>query len=228
MPQLDFVHINASYHEKKSVTEVLHDVSFSVPNGKICSLLGPSGSGKTTLLKIAAGTKDYEGDFRIDGYEMREVNPAERNLSWVSQEYILYPHLTIYDNIAYPLKAMRASRKETDEKVIKIAEELGIDFLLTRKPAQLSGGQQQKVALARALVKNPSYVLLDEPLSNLDQISHEEIRAFVRDTLSSRTITSIFVTHNQADAIYMGDMIVKLSKDGRLLSQEVNAEREDG
>lgn len=222
MPQLDFVNCKASYkNKKKQIIEVLHDISFSVPNGKICSLLGPSGSGKTTILKIAAGLLDYEGDFRMDGYEMNGVSPRIRNVGLVSQEFILYPHLTIFDNIAFPLIAMRCSRKEIDEKVNNIAKELGLELFLTRKPKQLSGGQQQRVAIARALVKSPSYILLDEPLANIDPTSKMEIRSFIREVLSNRNITAIYVTHDEDEARFMGDMIVRIN-DGKVSNVAIN------
>lgn len=225
MPQLDFVNVKATYkNKKKEVVEALHDISFSIPNGKICALLGPSGSGKSTILKVAAGLMDYEGDFRIDGYEMHGVEPKIRNVGWVSQEYMLYPHLTIYDNIAFPLKAMRCSRKEIDEKVEKITKELGIYEFLTRKPRQLSGGQQQRVALARAIIKSPSYILLDEPLANIDPMMKLEIKQFVREVLSSRNITAIYVTHDESEAFFLGDMIVRINE-GLVTSVNVNERR---
>lgn len=221
MPQLDYVNCSASYKNKKTLTEVIHNISFSVPNGKICCLLGPSGSGKTTLLKIAAGLLDYEGDFRMDGYEMHGATPKERNVGWVSQEFILYPHLTIFDNIAFPLKSMRCTRKEIDEKVINIANELGLSLFLTRKPKQLSGGQQQRVAIARAMVKSPSFILLDEPLANVDKVSKLEIRSFIRKALSERNITAIYVTHDEEEALFMGDMIVRIDE-GKVKTINVN------
>jgi multiple sugar transport system ATP-binding protein len=191
-------------------------ISLAVRNGEFMVLLGPSGCGKTTFLRIIAGLeKPSSGEIVIGGEVVNEVPPRARGIAMVFQSYGLYPHFTVRDNIAFPLKTQRTARAEIARKVEWAAQLLGIDHLLSRRPRQLSGGERQRVALARALVRDPTVFLLDEPLSNLDA----KLRATARNELKQfqqrvRT-TTIYVTHDQVEAMGMGDRIAVISH-GRL------------
>ncbi|EQD38674.1 sugar ABC transporter, ATP-binding protein, partial [mine drainage metagenome] len=149
--------------------EAVHDVSLEVADEEFLVLLGPSGCGKTTMLRMIAGLEDLsEGHIFIDGRDVSDVAPKDRDIAMVFQDYALYPHMTVYDNLAFGLKLRRTSRKEIDVRVHRAAEMLGLTELLQRKPKALSGGQRQRVALGRAVVREPKVFLMDEPLSNLD------------------------------------------------------------
>jgi multiple sugar transport system ATP-binding protein len=184
-------------------------VNLSIQEGELLVILGPSGCGKTTLMRMIAGLiVPTDGEILIGGKQVTKLPPRARNIAMVFQSYALYPHMTVYRNIAFPLKAQGAFTKvEIDEKVHHAATVLGIESLLDRKPRQLSGGERQRVALARAMVKEPSVLLLDEPLSNLDA----KLRASARDELQRFQrrlgITTIFVTHDQVEAMGLGDRI---------------------
>jgi len=186
------------------------DVSLSIKKGEFLVILGPSGSGKSTLLRMIAGLeKPTAGDIIIGDQVVTKLPPRVRHIAMVFQSYALYPHMKIFDNIAFPLRAQGGfSKEEIAEKVQWAASTLGIAQLLDRKPRQLSGGERQRVALARALVKEPTVLLLDEPLSNLDA----KLRASARDELQQFQrrlgITTIFVTHDQVEAMGLGDRIV--------------------
>lgn len=188
-------------------------VDLSTKEGELLVLLGPSGCGKTTLLRMIAGLeKPTSGDVLIGGQVVNDLPPRARKIAMVFQSYALYPHLKVYDNIAFPLKAQRVSKAEIPKKVAWAASLFGIELLLHRKPRQLSGGERQRVALARALVREPSVFLFDEPLSNLDA----KLRASARDELKQFQrrigITSIYVTHDQVEAMGLGDRIAVLDR----------------
>jgi len=183
-------------------------VDLAIRQGEFLVILGPSGCGKTTLMRMIAGLeRPTAGQVVIGGKVVNHLPPRARKIAMVFQSYALYPHMTIFDNIAFPLKAKRMPREATQEKVEWAATLLGIERLLERKPRQLSGGERQRVALARALVKEPEVMLLDEPLSNLDA----KLRASARDELQrfqwQMGITTIFVTHDQIEAMGLGDRI---------------------
>jgi len=191
----------------------VNDVDLSIPEGELAVILGPSGCGKTTLMRMIAGLeKPTSGTISIGGEDVTDLPPRARPLAMVFQSYALYPHMTIFKNISFPLRAFgNLSAAEIKEKVDWAASILGIQHLLDRKPRQLSGGERQRVALGRALVKEPKVLLLDEPLSNLDA----KLRASARDELQRFQrrlgITTIFVTHDQIEALGMGDRIIVMS-----------------
>lgn len=189
--------------------DAVSDVDLVVEDGEFLVLLGPSGCGKSTLLRILAGLElPTYGDIVIDGKIATRLQPKDRNVAMVFQNYSLYPHLTIGENIAFPLRVRREAKEEVDRKVKWAANLVGIENLLSRKPRQTSGGERQRTALARSLVRNPDYFLLDEPLSNLDaklrHNSREELRQF-HDRVQA---TSIYVTHDQVEAMGLGERIV--------------------
>jgi spermidine/putrescine ABC transporter ATP-binding subunit len=189
--------------------EVVGRSSFSIGEGELFTLLGPSGCGKTTLLRLIAGfyTPD-EGEIRFDGARVNEVPPHERGIGMVFQNYALWPHMTVFDNVAYGLKLRELGRAEIGERVAAVLDKVRLSGLGERYPGQLSGGQQQRVALARALVLNPKILLLDEPLSNLDAKIRIQVRAEIRKLQKELGITTVYVTHDQEEALTLSDRIV--------------------
>ncbi len=193
-------------------TEVLRDVNLDIGDGEFVVFVGPSGCGKTTLMRMIAGLEDISaGDLMIDGTRMNDVPPAKRGIAMVFQSYALYPHMTLYDNMAFGLKLAGAKKPEIDAAVKNAAKILHIDHLLERKPKQLSGGQRQRVAIGRAITRKPKVFLFDEPLSNLDAALRVKMRlefARLHDELKT---TMIYVTHDQVEAMTLADKIVVLS-----------------
>ena len=205
-------------------TEVLSRFSLSVPSGTLCSLLGPSGCGKTTALRIVVGLLEPdEGRVVLHGRDITDLPPKERNLGMVFQNYALFPHLDVFENIAYGLRRRRFSERRVREEVGKALELVRLDGYDRRAVAELSGGQQQRVALARALVINPEMLLLDEPLSNLDARLRADLRDDLRRIVDELRITTLFVTHDQEEAMSVAD-IVAVVRDGRL--EQAGAPRE--
>ncbi len=189
------------------------DVSLEVMDGEFVTLLGPSGCGKTTTLLMIAGIyKPTKGRIYFDDEDVTDIPPKDRNVGMVFQSYALYPHMTVYENIAFPLRIKKLPKNEIDRRVREVAKLLRIDHLLDRKPGQLSGGQQQRVALARALVKEPDVLLLDEPLSNLDALLRVYMRAELKRLQKELKITTIYVTHDQVEAMSMSDRIVVMNE----------------
>lgn len=217
MSYLEFCNFSAFYKlKKKQYLTVLNNLSFKIEDGEFVAVLGPSGCGKTTLLKAIMGFCEYtEGDILIDGQLVEKLKLNTQTFSYVSQEYSLYPHLTVYENIAFPLRNRRVLQTEIDRLVRKTAAEFQIDFLLTRKPFQLSVGQQQRVALARAFVKEPTLILLDEPFSNQDGISGTIARQLIKKMHENYHVTFILVTHDLDDARYLADKTIIMS-DGKI------------
>ncbi len=197
---------------------VLKGVSMQLRQGEVVSLLGPSGSGKTTLLRAVAGLEGPKrgritiGDRVVyDGAAKKEIPAEERNLGLVFQSYALWPHKTVFENVAYPLKLRKVSGAEVRERVQAVLDQLGLGKLGQRHPHALSGGQQQRVAIGRALVYSPPVILLDEPLSNLDAKLREEARAFLRELIIRLGLSALMVTHDQSEAMAISDRILLLN-----------------
>lgn len=195
---------------------VINKLNATFEDGSFNVIIGKSGCGKTTLLKTIIGLLPYDGDIDVDGNDFDLYTIPERNLAYVSQDFALYPHLTIFDNIAFPLKLNGAAREEIIETVSKIAAELNLTHCLTRKPRHLSGGQQQRVALARAMVKSPSIYMFDEPLSNVDPSLRAEERQYIKSTIKKYGATAIYVTHDLQEAWSLADKIFVMDE-GRIV-----------
>ncbi len=194
-------------------TPVVENLSLEIENGEMMALLGPSGCGKTTTLLCISGIHRISAGRILFGQrEVHKLKPQERNVGIVFQNYALYPHLSIYENIAFPLRIRKETQKEIKEKVEEIASVLRVSELLDRRPAQLSGGQQQRIALARALVREPDVLLLDEPLANLDATLRLEMRAEVRRIQQETKVSAILVTHDQVEAMSMCDRIALIQE----------------
>lgn len=192
------------------------DVSFGIEKGKLVGLLGPSGSGKTTILRMLAGLeKQDEGDVIIDGKNVNTLTPDQRKIGFVFQSYALFPYMTVYDNIAYGLKVQKRDKKFIKNRVHELLELVGLPGVGKRYPDQLSGGQRQRIALARALAPQPEVLLLDEPFAAIDAKVRKELRTWLRETIDKVGITSIFVTHDQDEAIEIADEIIITNK-GRI------------
>jgi multiple sugar transport system ATP-binding protein len=190
-------------------TGAVSAVSLGIQDHEFIVLLGPSGCGKSTLLKMIAGLEDVsDGEIYIDGKLVNYVRPADRNVAMVFQNYALYPHMTVAENIGFPLKMTGVSKHETSQRVQRAARSLGLDSFLERRPEQLSGGQRQRVALGRAIVREPAVFLMDEPLSNLDAQLRVQTREELLRLHARLQTTTIYVTHDQIEAMTMGHRIV--------------------
>jgi ABC-type sugar transport system ATPase subunit len=202
-------------HLSKSFGSVsaVEDLNLHIHDGEFVAFLGPSGCGKTTTLLMLAGIyKPTSGAIRFGEQVVNQVPPRERNIGMVFQSYALYPHMSVFSNIAYPLKLKKVPKQEQQIRVKRIADVMGIGDLLDRRPGQLSGGQQQRVALGRALVKEPDILLFDEPLSNLDARLRLTMRGEIKHLQKRLGITSVFVTHDQTEAMTMADRIAIMSR----------------
>jgi multiple sugar transport system ATP-binding protein len=192
----------------------LAPLDLTVPDGELVVLVGPSGCGKSTTLRIIAGLEEpSSGEVHIGGRRVTEVAPAERDIAMVFQSYALYPHMTVFENLAFSLRLRKVARADIERRVRATAASLGIDGLLARLPRQLSGGQRQRVAIGRAVVRDPSVFLFDEPLSNLDAQLRAEMRREIARIHQRAGTTSVYVTHDQTEAMTLADRIVVL-KDG--------------
>ena len=192
----------------------VHDFNLEIADKEFIVLVGPSGCGKSTTLRMVAGLEDIsEGDLLINGKRMNDVEPKDRDIAMVFQNYALYPHMTVYENMAFALKLRKVPKDEIDKKVREAAEILDITQYLERKPKALSGGQRQRVAIGRAIVRNPQVFLMDEPLSNLDAKLRNQMRAEIIKLRQRIDTTFIYVTHDQTEAMTLGDRIV-IMKDG--------------
>jgi multiple sugar transport system ATP-binding protein len=189
--------------------QVLHGVSIDIPDGEFVILVGPSGCGKSTLLRMIAGLESVtDGEIHIGRRVVNDVPPKERDIAMVFQNYALYPHMSVADNMAFSLKLKRASRTEIERRVTGAAEILGLSPLLDRYPRQLSGGQRQRVAMGRAIVRDPQVFLFDEPLSNLDAKLRVAMRTEIKELHQRLKTTTVYVTHDQIEAMTMADKIV--------------------
>lgn len=187
------------------------DISLTVNDGDFITLLGPSGCGKSTLLRLIAGLeKPTNGKVILDEKELNNIPPGDRNMAMVFQSYALYPHMSVFDNIASALKIRKIPPEEIKNRVSVVSSNLGLTDLLNRKPKQLSGGQRQRVALARALVRKPDVFLLDEPLSNLDALLREKVRAELKQLFANQNKPVIYVTHDQTEAMTLSSKVVVL------------------
>ena len=205
-------------------TRALEDVNITINDGEFVVLVGPSGCGKTTLLRMVAGLEDItEGEISIGKKTVNEVAPKDRDIAMVFQNYALYPHMSVYDNMAFSLKLRKLSKDEIDQKVKEAAKTLEISELLDRKPKALSGGQRQRVAMGRAIVRNPQAFLMDEPLSNLDAKLRVQMRAELGQLHTQLQTTTLYVTHDQVEAMTMGDRVAVIRK-GEL--QQIDTPRE--
>ena len=210
------------YVELKNINKNFGDykasdnVNFGVEKGKLIGLLGPSGSGKTTILRMIAGLETPDsGDIIIDGVRVNDLEASKRGIGFVFQNYALFRYMTVYDNIAFGLRVQKADKKKIDERVRELIKLIGLEGLEKRYPSQLSGGQRQRVAFARALAPNPQLLLLDEPFAAIDAKVRKELRSWLREMIEKLGVTSIFVTHDQDEAIEVADEIIITNK-GRI------------
>jgi len=205
-------------------TRALENVNIEIHDGEFVVLVGPSGCGKTTLLRMVAGLEDItEGEISIADKVVNEVAPKDRDIAMVFQNYALYPHMSVYDNMAFSLKLRKLPKDEIDTKVKEAAKTLEIGELLDRKPKALSGGQRQRVAMGRAIVRNPQAFLMDEPLSNLDAKLRVQMRAELGELHSQLETTTLYVTHDQVEAMTMGDRVAVIRKG---VLQQIDTPRE--
>ena len=210
------------YVELKNINKNFGDykasdnVNFGVEKGKLIGLLGPSGSGKTTILRMIAGLETPDsGDIIIDGVRVNDLAASKRGIGFVFQNYALFRYMTVYDNVAFGLELQKADKKKIDERVRELIKLIGLEGLEKRYPSQLSGGQRQRVAFARALAPNPQLLLLDEPFAAIDAKVRKELRSWLREMIEKLGVTSIFVTHDQDEAIEVADEIIITNK-GRI------------
>ena len=199
--------------QKKYTPKVIpvKDITIEVEDGEFLTLLGPSGCGKSTLLRLIAGLETpTQGEVSIGGKNVNGVAPGDRDIAMVFQSYALYPHMSVAENISTALKLRKISKSEIETRVHQVADKLALGSLLDRKPAQLSGGQRQRVALARALVRNPEVFLLDEPLSNLDALLREQVRAELKQLFKQQNKPIVYVTHDQTEAMTLSSKVAVL------------------
>ena len=217
MASLSLKHIEKIY---ENGYHAVHDFNLEVEDKEFIIFVGPSGCGKSTTLRMIAGLEDIsEGEFKIDGVLMNDVEPKDRDIAMVFQSYALYPHMTVRDNMGFALKLRNVPKEEIDKKVDEVAKILDLEKLLDRKPKALSGGQRQRVAMGRAIVRNPKVFLMDEPLSNLDAKLRVQMRTEIAKLHERLGTTIIYVTHDQTEAMTLGTRIVVM-KDG--IVQQIN------
>lgn len=209
MAEIELRRVTKRFHDSEAVREA----SFTIHDGEFFILVGPSGCGKSTLLNMIVGLEEItEGEIRLDGVRINDVDPKDRNMAMVFQSYALYPHLSVRENMAFPLKLAKLPRAEIDRRVAQAAEILELAEFLARKPVVLSGGQRQRVAMGRAIVREPKVFLLDEPLSNLDAKLRGQMRTEIARLQRRLGTTTIYVTHDQTEAMTLGDRIAVLRR----------------
>lgn len=220
MSELNLNHIKKVY---PNGFEAVKDFNLDVKDGEFVIFVGPSGCGKSTTLRMIAGLEDISGgDLYIDGNRVNDLDPKDRKIAMVFQSYALYPFLTVRENMEFPLKIAKLSKEEIDKRVAEASRTLGLDNLLDRKPKALSGGQRQRVAMGRAIVRHPKVLLMDEPLSNLDAKLRGQMRVEISKLHEKLGSTIIYVTHDQTEAMTLGDRIVVMS-DGEV--QQIDTPR---
>jgi sn-glycerol 3-phosphate transport system ATP-binding protein len=212
MASIELSNLIKRYGAGKTATQVIHGISASIADGEFIVMVGPSGCGKSTLLRMVAGLEEVsEGSIRIGNREVNDLEPAERDIAMVFQNYALYPHMSVFDNMAYGLKIAKQSPSQIKQRVDKAAAMLELGHLLERKPGQLSGGQRQRVAMGRAIVRQPQVFLFDEPLSNLDAKLRASTRLQIQQLHRELGITSLFVTHDQVEAMTLAQRMMVLN-----------------
>lgn len=210
MARLEIRNLNKTYTAK---VVPVKDVSLTVEDDEFLTLLGPSGCGKSTILRLIAGLEEpTRGKIFIGERDVTYLRPGDRKIAMVFQSYALYPHLTVYENIASGLKLQKTPEHEIKRRIAEAAQGLGLEELMNRKPGQMSGGQRQRVALARALVRNPDVFLLDEPLSNLDALLREKVRAEIKELFAEQRVPVVYVTHDQTEAMTLSTKVAVLNK----------------
>lgn len=215
MPKIEFKNYSVYHKVKRDWYLALENITLTIAPGELVLVTGPSGCGKTTLLRSVMGLAEkHTGRLLLDGRDIDEVQVTRQNIGYVSQEYSLYPSMTVYENIAYPLTVQQMPVPELKERVRQAAELVGLGALLTRKPRQLSGGQQQALALARALGKRPQLLLLDEPFSNLPGPKKDALYAAVDRYHRENHATVLFVTHDLSEALPLADRVIELEEGG--------------
>ena len=209
MAKINLKNLQKSYGK----TEVIHDLSVDIKEGELVVIVGPSGCGKSTLLRMVAGLEDINsGSILFDNKEVNNLEPRERNIAMVFQNYALYPHMTVFQNMSYSLKILKIPKDEINSRVQKAAEILELGELLERRPSQLSGGQRQRVAMGRAIVRDPVAFLFDEPLSNLDAKLRVQMRLEIKKLQTQLKTTSLYVTHDQVEAMTLADRMVVMNE----------------
>lgn len=213
MPSIRLHDVVKQYDRKREDTLAVSHVSYVIEDGHFVSLLGPSGCGKSTTLNMIAGLEDVtSGQIFVDDEEVQDLEPSKRDLAFVFQDYALYPHMSVYDNLAFGLRMRKVDKAEIDARVRDVAKRLDIGHLLNRKPRALSGGQRQRVALGRAIARRPAVFLFDEPLSNLDALLRDQTRTLIHELHKELGATSVYVTHDQEEAMSLSDKIVVMSR----------------
>jgi multiple sugar transport system ATP-binding protein len=208
MAAIEFEHVTKRFPDG---TVAVDDIELTIADGEFMIFVGPSGCGKTTALRMVAGLEEItSGEIRIGGRVVNDLEPPDRDIAMVFQNYALYPHMSVADNIGFPLRMQRLKKSATSERVLEVASLLGIDGLLERKPRELSGGQRQRVAMGRAIVRHPQAFLMDEPLSNLDAKLRVQMRAELVKLHRRLDVTTIYVTHDQTEAMTLGQRVAVL------------------
>jgi ABC-type sugar transport system ATPase subunit len=213
MAEIELVDVQKTYPGRKEGPPAVDDLSYTIGDGQFVSLLGPSGCGKSTTLNMIAGLEaGTSGEILIDGQRVDDLDADKRDLAFVFQDYALYPHMNVYENIAFGLRMRKVPKPEIDQRVHDSARRLDIEHVLRDKPRRLSGGQRQRVALARAIARRPAVFLFDEPLSNLDALLRDQTRSELKLLHAELGATSVYVTHDQEEAMTLSDRIVVMSR----------------
>lgn len=224
MPKIELHDVTAIYMESgKEKVVALNELNANIVSEAFNVVVGYSGCGKSTLMKCIAGIEPYDGDIIVDGQDIYGIPAEKRNFAFVSQGFSLYPHMTVFDNIALPLKVMGCKREEATNRVKKVAQALNLSACLTRKPKHISIGQQQRVAIARAIVKEPKVCLMDEPFSNLDSPTRTEIGRNLKALFKSIGCTAVYVTHDFREAMSLGDWLIVMD-DGKVTVSGIPAQ----